>query len=68
MINNCSMTKEEQDLKNSDATKVRVDWKIGNASGHGSWFDITSIDQLQNAVDELNKKYGKGTHWLVFNT
>lgn len=75
MIHKCSIFDENliiskeltEELNNLDDIKIRINWQLGKKTGNGNWFDITSIEQLQSTVGEMNKNYGKGTHWLVFN-
>ena len=44
--------------------KATVHWKIGSASGHGQPIDVK--DAL-SWVEEMNRKYGADTHWLIFD-
>ena len=43
---------------------VVIHWKIGNATGHGQPIDV---DIATGMIERLNKVYGPGTHWIVFD-
>ena len=38
-----------------------IHWKISGKTGHGQ---PIAIDAARACVEEMNKKYGAGTHWL----
>ncbi len=48
--------------------EVRLNWKIGNASGHGSPLAATSenVQNLESWVSDCNREFGPKTHWLEF--
>ncbi len=50
-----------------DKGDLRLSWKIANAKGHGEWFKPEERSMLMSHVDGLNKKYGRGSHWLEIN-
>ena len=39
-----------------------VCWKINGKTGHGS---AIPYDTAVATVEEMNKKYGAGTHWMI---
>lgn len=48
--------------------EVRLNWKIGNASGYGSPFSATTenVRNLESWVSDCNREFGPRTHWLEF--
>ena len=44
--------------------RATIHWKIGQASGHGQPIDFKTASSW---VEEMNKKYGQGTHWIVLD-
>ena len=42
--------------------KATIHWKIGLTSGHGKPIDFKTAALW---VEEMNRKFGSGTHWLV---
>ena len=40
-----------------------IQWKIGEASGHGEPIDGAIAVET---AKQMNKKYGPGTHWVVW--
>jgi hypothetical protein len=38
-----------------------IHWKINGRTGHGS---PVAIEVAQTAAEEMNNKYGAGTHWV----
>jgi len=47
---------------------IRISWTIDNASGHGDWFSNDNQECLQAWVDEMNRKYGRGTHKIEYSS
>ena len=44
--------------------QIRISWSIAGVSGHGHWFHHNDRALLQGWCDELNERYGAGTHWI----
>ena len=43
--------------------KAVIHWKINGKTGHGKALDIPVATGIARA---MNKKWGAGTHWVVF--
>tara|TARA_R110000744_G_scaffold7700_2_gene26614 strand:+ start:1459 stop:1632 length:174 start_codon:yes stop_codon:yes gene_type:complete len=39
-----------------------IHWKLGKATGQGQPIDF---EMAHETINELNKRYGSGTHWVV---
>ena len=46
----------------SEGGRVRIEWTIGNASGHGEWFPSKDRRGLELVCERENKEYGAGSH------
>lgn len=44
--------------------QIRIKWEINQKTGHGSWHDISAKETLIQWVNEMNARYGEGTHWI----
>lgn len=40
-----------------------IHWKLNEVTGHGQ---PIAVDTAQAWVEEMNNKYGAGTHWLEY--
>lgn len=45
--------------------QIRIEWKIGDSCGHGSWFPGSDIKVMDDIVSQANKIHGDVTHWLA---
>jgi hypothetical protein len=47
---------------------IRLAWSIDGKEGHGESFisTVENIKLLNNVKDEMNAKYGYGTHWIEY--
>lgn len=50
--------------KQGNSPRIRIAWKIGKASGHGSWGSADRCLWMPASIAQLNRKYGPGTHWI----
>lgn len=44
--------------------EYRLSWAIGNKTGNGLWFPAAKAPMLHAGVEEGNRIFGPGTHWL----
>ncbi len=45
--------------------RIRIEWKVDGASGHGDWFPENYRPSLDRLVSGLNESHGEGTHRVV---
>lgn len=47
---------------------IRIEWKIGESTGHGEWQDNDqqTVISLWAWVDIMDKEFGIGTHWIGY--
>jgi len=58
------------------ADMVRIEWSVGDATGHGDWFPAglnaypgaSAVAFLTAACADLNKKYPGSTHVLAWGS
>ena len=48
--------------------RIRIAWEINGAKGNGEWQDESKSDTMWALIDELDSRYGDGTHWMEFKS